>query len=441
MQQITPRKAAVLSLNSSIKNGKYSNLELDAAIKKYGFVDKDKAFFTRLFYGTVERKITLDYIIKRLSSVKFEKIEPLVLCILETGLYQVFFMDKVPDSAACNESTELVKTTCPKAYAGYVNGIMRTAVREKKQILDEISHLSGSFGLSVKYSVPEWLCKMWEQDYGESRQIVKALNKVKLGVALRVNTLKISAEELCQRLPAELCAKAVGNTSIVISKPCVVTELYGYQEGLFFVQDPASTIVSSLVNKNCVGVDRPFIVDTCSCPGGKSFSVAMNLGNNAEIHSMDLHESRLRLVRSGAERLGIDCITTHECDGRKPMEQYFGKADAVLCDVPCSGLGVIAKKPDIRYKTYEEIEKLPVVQYEILEASKNYLKDGGFIIYSTCTLRKAENENVVRKFLENNKDFELCPTRIFGDETGMVTFLPHKTGTDGFFAAKLRKKK
>ena len=220
-----------------------------------------------------------------------------------------------------------------------------------------------------------------------------------------------------------------------------MTELYGYQEGLFFVQDPASTIVSSLVNKNCVGVDRPFIVDTCSCPGGKSFSVAVNLENNAEIHSMDLHESRLRLVRSGAERLGIDCITTHECDGRKPMEQYFGKADAVLCDVPCSGLGVIAKKPDIRYKTYEEIEKLPVVQYEILEASKNYLKDGGFIIYSTCTLRKAENENVVRKFLENNKDFELCPTRIFGDETGMVTFLPHKTGTDGFFAAKLRKKK
>ncbi len=441
MPEVTPRKAAVLSLNSSIKNGKYSNLELDAAIKKYGFEDKDKAFFTRLFYGTVERKITLDYIIRRLSSVKFDKIEPLVLCILETGLYQVFFMDKVPDSAACNESTELVKTTCPKAYAGYVNGIMRSAVREKKEILDEIAHLKGSFGLSVKYSVPEWLCKMWEQDYGESRQIVKALSKVKLGVALRVNTLKISAEDLCSKLPEELEAKCVGNTSIVISKPCVVTELYGYDEGLFFVQDPASTIVSSLVNKNSLGVDKPFIVDTCSCPGGKSFSMAVNLGNNAEIHSMDLHESRLRLVRSGAERLGIDCITTHECDGRKPMEEFFGRADAVLCDVPCSGLGVIAKKPDIRYKTYAEIEKLPEVQYAILEASKNYLKDGGFIIYSTCTLRKAENENVVRKFLENNKDFELCPTGIFGDEEGMVTFLPHKTGTDGFFAAKLRKKK
>lgn len=441
MQEMTPRKAAVLSLNSSIKNGKYSNLELDAAIKKYGFEDKDKAFFTRLFYGTVERKITLDYIIRRLSSVKFEKIEPLVLCILETGLYQVFFMDKVPDSAACNESTELVKTTCPKSYAGYVNGIMRSAVREKKAILDEIAHLTGSFGLSIKYSVPEWLCKMWERDYGESAKIVKALSRVKVGVALRVNTLRISAEELLSHLPPELDAKCVGNTSIVIPKSCIVTELYGYNEGLFFVQDPASTIVSSLVNKQSVKVDKPFIVDTCSCPGGKSFSMAINLSNEAEMHSMDLHENRLRLVRSGAERLGITCIETHECDGRKPIEEFFGKADAVVCDVPCSGLGVIAKKPDIRYKTYAEIEKLPEVQYDILEASKNYLKDGGFIIYSTCTLRRAENQDVIEKFLKNNDDFELCPTGIFGDDVGMVTFLPHKTGTDGFFAAKLRKKK
>lgn len=441
MNEMTPRKAAVLSLNSSIKNGKYSNLELDAAIRKYGFEDKDKAFFTRLFYGTVERKITLDYVIRKLSSVKFDKIEPLVLCILETGLYQVFFMDKVPDSAACNESTELVKTTCPKSYAGYVNGIMRSAVRQKKELLEEIASLKGAFGLSIKYSVPEWLCKMWERDYGESAKIVKALSKVKVGVALRVNTLKISAEELLTHLPDELCGKVVGKTSIVIPKSCVVTELYGYEEGLFFVQDPASTIVSSLVNKTSVKNENPVIVDTCSCPGGKSFSMAINLDDKAKMYSMDLHESRLRLVRSGAERLGITCIETIECDGRKPKAELFGTADVVLCDVPCSGLGVIAKKPDIRYKTYEEIEKLPEVQGAILEASKNYLKDDGFIIYSTCTLRKDENENVVNKFLENNKDFELCPTGIFGDEVGMVTFLPHKTGTDGFFAAKLRKKK
>ncbi len=440
MNQITPRKAAVLSLNSSIKNGKYVNLELDAAIKKYGFEDKDKAFFTRLFYGTVEKKITLDYIIKKLSSVKFEKIEPLVLCILETGLYQVFFMDKVPHSAACNEATELVKTTCPKAYAGFVNGIMRSAVREKDSIRNEINGLDGTKGISIKYSVPEWLCEMWQRDYGESREIVKALCKVKGGVALRINTMKISAKELCEKLPEELCAKVLCKHTVLIPRSCVVTELYGYNEGYFFVQDPASTIVSSLISKHSIKSESPVVVDACSCPGGKSFSAAINLGQRGRIYSFDLHESRLKLVRSGAERLGIDCIETAVCDGRQPKSALFGTADAVMCDVPCSGLGVIAKKPDIRYKTYEEIERLPEVQYEILEASKNYLKDDGFIVYSTCTLRKAENEQVVLKFLENNNDFELCPTGIPGDETGMYTFLPHKMGTDGFFVAKLRKK-
>ncbi len=442
MTEITPRKAAVLSLNSCIKNGKFVNLELDAAIKKYGFEDKDKSFYTRLLYGTVERKITLDYIIKKLSSVAFEKIEPLVLCILETGLYQIFYMDRVPDSAACNEATELVKTTCPKSYSGYVNGVLRSAVREKQNIMAEIKSLKGAKGLSVKYSVPEWMIKLWNDDYeGNAENIVKALCRGIRGVSLRVNTMKISAQELCEKLDPALEAKAVSKTTVYIPKSTSVTELYGYGEGLFFVQDFSSTVVSSLFKKEYIGVKNPTVVDTCSCPGGKSFSIAINLENDANIYSFDLHESRLKLVRKGAERLGIDCITTDECDGRKPKEELFGKADAVLCDVPCSGLGVIAKKPDIRYKSYEEIERLPEVQYAILEASKNYLKkDGGFIVYSTCTLRRAENEDVVARFLENNKDFELCPTHIVYDKGGMVTFLPHVTSTDGFFCAKLKRK-
>lgn len=441
MEKMIPRKAAVLSLNSSIKNGKYTNLELDAAIKKYGFEDKDKAFFTRLFYGTVEKKITLDYIINSLSSVKMQEIEPLVLCILETGLYQVFFMDRVPDSAACNEATALVKTTCPKSYSGYVNALMRNAVRKKEEIIKNIASLKGSFGLSVRYSVPEWLCKMWQADYGDSAQIVKALCGSKRGIYLRVNTLKTTAEDLLSHFPESLKGKAVGKSSILIQGSCVVSELYSYDEGLFFVQDISSTIVSSLVNKKSISSENPTVIDTCSCPGGKSFSMAMNLDNSAKIYSFDLHENRLRLVRSGAERLGITCIETRECDGRKPVADLFGKADAVVCDVPCSGLGVIAKKPDIRYKQYKDIEKLPELQLEILTSSAKYLKKDGFIVYSTCTLRKAENEEVVERFLANNHDFELCPTGIFGDEKGMVTFLPHKTETDGFFAAKLKRKR
>lgn len=437
---MTPRKAAVLSLNSAVKNGRFVNLELDSSIKKYGFEDKDKSFFTFLLYGTVERKITLDYIIKKLSSVAFEKIEPMVLCILETGLFQIFFMDRVPDSAACNEATELVKTMCPKSYAGYVNGVMRSAVRQKQEIVKEIASLKGNFGISIKYSVPEWLCELWDKDYGCAENIVKALCEKIPHVTLRVNTLKIQASELCEKLDKSAHAKVLSDCSVSVSGASSIPELYGYNEGLFFVQDIASTLCSSLVSKESVKTKRPIVVDTCSCPGGKSFSAAINLGNECEIHSFDLHKNRLSLVNGGAERLGLKSIVTEARDGRTPDENLFGKADAVICDVPCSGLGVIAKKPDIRYKKKEDIEKLPEVQRAILEASSNYVKKGGFIVYSTCTLNRAENEDVVEAFLKEHNEFSLCPTGLYGEEKGMVTFLPHKTGTDGFFAAKLVRK-
>ncbi len=438
---MTPRRAAVLSLNSGIKNGKFVNLELDAAIKKYGFEGKDKSFYTCLLYGTVERKLTLDYIIKKLSTTSFDKIEPLVLCILETGLYQVFYMHRVPDSAACNEATELVKVMCPKSFAGFVNGVMRSAVRQKSKILQEIESLHGTKGLSVRYSIPEWIIKLWNSDYGCAEDIAKALCKDIKGVSLRVNTLKISPEELCNKLPKELKPTVKFGTNVVVSKSCNITELYGYNEGLFFVQDISSTLCASLVNKESVKSKKPLVVDTCSCPGGKSFSSAINLEGNCDIYSLDLHENRLKLVNSGAQRLGLaDCIHTMACDGRTPKEELFGKADVVLCDVPCSGLGVIVKKPDIRYKSFEDVERLPSVQYAILENSAKYLKDEGFIVYSTCTLRKAENEDVVNKFLDNHTEFELGSTNL-ANQDGFVTFLPQKSITDGFFVAKLVKKK
>lgn len=439
---MTPRKAAVLSLNSCTKNEKFVNLELNSAIKKYGFEEKDRTFFTRLLYGTMEKKITLDYIIGRLSSVELEKIERLVLCILETGLYQVFFMDKVPDSAACNEATELVKTTCHKAYAGYVNAIMRNAVRQKEAIISEIKALKGVKGISVRYSVPLWLCELWERDYGCGLEIVGALCGMRPHTTLRVNTLKTTADELCERLKKSVEVKKINEKMLGVCGSCVVNELDGYDDGLFFVQDVSSVIVSDLATCSIADDEKnPVVVDTCSCPGGKSFSTAINLRNRGTVHSFDLHENRLRLVRSGAERLGIKTIVTEERDGRCPDERLFGKADVVICDVPCSGLGVIAKKPDIRYKKYEDIEQLPLVQFDILNQSKKYVRDGGYIVYSTCTLRRAENEDVVKRFLAENPDFSLCPTGISGDKEGCVTFLPHKTKTDGFFAAKLVKRK
>lgn len=435
---MTPRCAAVLSLNSAVKNGKFVNIELDSTIKKYGFSDKDKSFYTRLLYGTVERKITLDYIISELSSVADDKIEALVRCILEVGLYQVFFMDRVPDSAACNEATELVKKLCPKAYAGFVNGVMRSAVRKKSELVGKIMTLDGISGISVRHSIPEWICGLWENDYGNAEIIAKGFEQTVPHITIRVNTLKVSADELISKMPEEYKARKVGDTLITLGKSVPVNEIYGFDEGLFFVQDESSAVCASLISKKTVKYENPLIIDTCACPGGKTFAMAISFENRGEIHSFDLHENRLSLIEKGTKRLGISSVHTKANDARFPIEEYFGKADAVLCDVPCSGLGIIAKKPDIRYKTKSDIERLPEIQREILMQSAKYVKNGGFIVYSTCTLRKAENEDNVNYFLQNNSDFSLADD-VF-DGNGMKTFFPHTDKTDGFFTAKLVKK-
>ncbi len=435
---MTPRQAAVLSLNSAFKSGRFINLELDSTIKKYGFEDKDKSFYTRLLYGTVERKITLDYIINTLSTVPDEKIEPLVKCILETGLYQIFYMDRVPDSAACNEATNLVKSLCPKAYAGFVNAIMRNAVRKKAEIVKEIMTLDGITGISVRHSIPEWICELWEKDYGDAEKIAVGFEKLPIHLTLHVNTLKIKAKDFLQKIPAEYNPKMVNESIITLGKSVPVSEIYGFDEGLFFVQDESSAQAASLIDKNSVPKENPTVIDTCACPGGKTFSIAIALENMGTVYSFDLHANRLSLIENGTKRLGITSVITKANDARKPISELFGKADAVLCDVPCSGLGIISKKPDIRYKNKEDIERLPEIQREILTKSADYVKPGGILVYSTCTLRKAENEDTVKYFLKNNKDFELC--RKAFDGKGMKTFFPHTDGTDGFFAARFIRK-
>ena len=347
---MTPRHAAVLSLNSTFKNGRFVNLELDSTIKKYGFEDKDKSFYTRLLYGSVERKITLDYIINELSSVEFSKIDPLVKCILETGMYQIFFMDRVPDSAACNEATELVKTLCPKAYAGYVNAVMRNAVRKKGEIVRDIMTKKGLEGTSVRYSIPLWICESFERDYGSAEKIASGFESLKPKLTLKVNTLKISASDFADRLPKDFGANVVGKDVVTLSKSVPVGEISGFEEGLFYVQDESSAACASLVNLQSVKSDDPIIVDTCACPGGKTFSAAVQLENRGRIYSFDLHENRLALIDKGTKRLGITSVITEKNDARTPKEELFEMADAVICDVPCSGLGIIAKKGQTGYR-------------------------------------------------------------------------------------------
>jgi 16S rRNA (cytosine967-C5)-methyltransferase len=421
----TPRVLAADSLISLEKNGRYSNLEIDSALKNTDLAQADRALYTRLVYGVTERRITLDYIISQYSRIAIDELDADVKTALRLGIYQLLFMDRIPAHAAVSESANLV----PRSKAGYVNAVLRTLQRaglsyDLPKEDDRIHYLS------VKYSVPEDLVRVFDETCGdECEALLEALNREpKIGI--RVNTLKTSVEEAVQ---------LTDGTASKIARDVIKVDglsenvKRGINEGLWFVQDEASYITALSVG----AIPGEYVIDTCACPGGKSFSLAINMQNKGEIHSFDLHKNKLSLIRSGADRLGISIITTKEVDGRAPLEELFGTADRVLCDAPCSGLGVIAKKPDIRYKKIADIERLPEIQYAILTGASKYVKDGGVLVYSTCTINKRENEDVVLRFLADNPAFRLTEDESLGG--GMKTFLPHKDGCDGFFAAKMIK--
>ena len=434
---MNPRKAAVLSLNSCIKNGRFTNLELDSMIKKYKFEGLDKSFFTALLYGTTERLLTLDFIISKFSNIEVEKLDPVVLCILRTAIYQIIFMDRVPDSAACNEAVAICKSTYHgEGVCGYVNGVLRSVCRNRDKIPSLIEKEDGRKAVSIATSIPLWIIDSLSEDYGEKTafEFAAYISSLAQSITLRVNTTKTSRESLISALGTHASETKYSPYGIKLDGSFPATELYGFDEGLFFVQDQASQLCSLLLS----GIDESTVIaDVCACPGGKSFSAAIALCGKGKVYSFDLHKNRIKLIDSGAERLGLTNIQTEARDAREPKPELFGKCDYVICDVPCSGLGVIAKKPDIRYKDKADVENLPAVQYDILCASAKYLKPGGTLIYSTCTLRKEENENIVNKFIMGNSTYRLESTNLFGKDCGYVTLFPQKHGTDGFFICKI----
>ncbi len=431
------REAAYLSLERCDKTDKFSNLELDSAIKKYGFTGADRAFFTTLVYGTIERRITLDYVIGVYSSKPIEKIAPKLMNILRLGAYQILFLDRTPDSAAVNESVELAKYYTHKGTASFVNAILRNISREKGNI--PMPKEGSDKYLSVKYSLPEWLISMWRDNYGieKTEKLLSGMNRAPF-LTLRVNTLKTTRDGLINTLandgidciPSDKC-----DSAIIFNSNVPIAELNALGEGLCFIQDEASQLCVKAVGAK----SGETVIDTCSCPGGKSFGIALEMKNEGKLISLDLHESKLSLVVSGTNRLGINILSTAVHNGTKPKEDLVGTADRVLCDVPCSGLGVIAKKPDLRHKSPEDISRLPEIQYKILCNGASYVKNGGTLVYSTCTLNKAENEDVVTRFLNEHPEFEPCSDGMYEGKP-MMAFFPDEHGTDGFFVAKFIKK-
>ncbi len=429
-----PREAALNSLIKWDTSQVFSNLEINTVISRTRAPKCDISLYTLLFLGVIEKKMILDSVIKKYSKVDFEEIDPQTLNTLRLGIYQLVFTDKIPEYSAVDESVNLAG----KKTKGFVNAILRSFIRDNKKISLPIDKWQR---ISLENSIPMELCSLFISSYGEyTATKICTLPPQKSHTCLRVNTLKTSVSEIISKIKnAGFEAEKSTLVSDIIKTDAPISELKEIiDNGEAFVQDESSRIASVVVDAQ----PNEVIADACACPGGKSFSVAIDMQNMGELYSSDLHENKLGLIDKGAKRLGIEIIKTRVQNAKEFVPEYEEKFDRVLCDVPCSGLGIIFKKPDIKYKSIDNIKSLPSVQYDILTNCAKYVKKGGILVYSTCTLNAEENEKNIEKFLAENQSFEPYDFD-FGEiksSKGGYTFFPHITGTDGFFVARLKKK-
>lgn len=413
------RKIAAQILLKIENNNSYSNLILNSYFKDINITPQDRAFVTTLVYGVIERKITIDYILKKFIKTPLKKIQPITLANLRLALYQILFLSKIPESAAVNEAVKIVKGSKESRNAGFVNGVLRTALR------NDLSLPQGDdlHTLSVKYSCPVEIIKSFINDYGlESAKLLLDESLKAAPLILRVNTLKTDIATFRDNIGVNT-TEYKPSGAVILENGIDISTNPLYEDGHFFVQDTASQTVVTVLNPQ----PNERILDMCSAPGGKAFSSAILMENKGELIACDLYPHKTELIEKSAKRLGLSIIKTRVCDATK-FNAALGEFDCILCDVPCSGLGIIRRKPEIKYKDFSEFEDLPHIQFEILNNAKKYLKKGGRLLYSTCTLRKAENEAVVERFLNENSNFSLKFSH---------TFMPFSDGTDGFFAALL----
>ncbi len=434
---MTARKLAYDAVLKTLKDKSYSNLTIDALLKNSELSSKDKQFASRLFYGILERKLTLDYEIEVLTKKPVKKLDSEVLVALELGIYQLLYMNSVPDSAAVNESVNIIKKSKKKSASGFVNGVLRNFVRNGKTlVLPEDKYEKAE----VLYSVPKDILKLWERDYDfdTALKFSEAFLDEK-PIVLRVNTIKTTTEKLSENLTGAKMHPVVPDC-LVLKNQGSVANLPGFKEGEFYVQDASSQLCAMALEPKA----GEKILDLCAAPGSKSFTMAQLADDKAEIMSFDLHDHRVKLISDGAKKLSVTSVTAFKGDATKFNPDLCG-ADKVLCDVPCSGLGIIGRKPEIKYKAIEEISNLKDIQLAILENGSKYLKSGGVLVYSTCALNKAENEYITEEFLKRNPEFErdnLPPIfeKITGEKVSQVTLSPQNGDFDGFFIARFVKK-
>ncbi len=447
--QINPREIAAEALVAILKEEGYNTAVLRKKLRQNGAMPKkDRAFVTEVVNGCLRNLYYIDFVINNVSKLKTEKMKPWILAVLRTAVYQFFFMN-VPENALCNEAVNLVKKRGLSKLAGFTNGVLRNIIRQKDTILLPKEWENPVEYLSLKYSHPQWLLKMWLHD--KEYEFVKALckeNNTAADVTIVTNPLHSTNEELKRELEQEgICTKAGYHYDMALhlSKTSDMGRLDCFLQGKFHVQDESSVTAVTVLAPQKGDV----ILDMCAAPGGKSFLMAEKMDNEGSIYCCDVYEHKLELLEEGAKRLGIAIINTRLQNGSvyQPMFQNF--FDKVLVDAPCSGLGLIRKKPDIRLKkTGKDIDSIVLLQRQILEQAAKYVKKGGILVYSTCTLCKKENEKNIEWFLEQYPNYKteditpFLPDSIHSETTkmGYITLYPHIHHTDGFFICRLKRK-
>ena len=416
------RRVLISALLKAEKDG-YSNLILDSVLKDAELTDIQKGFVTTAFYGVIERKITIDFVLNQYLKRPIKKAPPMTSTVLRSGAYQILFMDKIPNSAAVDESVKIIKKSKENGNSGLVNAVLRKLASE-----DNVSVLNDA-DPSVKYSVENWIFERLKNKYGlkAAEDFLKA-SLLPPPVFIRINNLKQNAKEQTLNELEQLgasCKETDLENTFEITSVKGIENLKSYKEGCFFVQDFSSQLCAKAVDAK----KGERVLDCCAAPGGKTFSVSLNMEDEGEVVALDLHPHRAKLIKKGAERLGLKSVNAFDADATNYLEE-LGNFDKVLCDVPCSGIGVIRRKPEIKYKKEDECGELLPVQKGILSTASKYVKKGGRLVYSTCTLLKEENEDIVNEFLNNFKEFNLISSK---------TFLPPCDKGDGFFIAVMER--
>lgn len=432
-----PRKKAVTMLMDIEKNSAYINIEMNKLRSSGEYSGVDIRFIGELVNGVTKRRLTLDYVISKHSKVRLNKIAPYVLAVLRSGVYQIIYMSKVPASAAVNESVKLIKKSSVARLSSFVNAVLRAVSSDDIADIDTATR----HGLSLMYSFPLWIVERWHNRYGYefTMQLLEHMNmKPSLFVRRNVN---IPLENLLKKLNADLVSASKFTLngfpdfdySIKIDTAGELSSISSFNDGDFYIQDPAAAFAAYIMEPK----SGDTIIDMCAAPGGKSLFMAELMKNQGKVTAFDIYEHKLELIKNNCNKYGISIVLPTLQDASCVNPDYVGTADKILCDVPCSGLGIIRKKPDIRYSRCEEdITQLANLSMSILENAALYLKPGGTLVFSTCTIEPEENENVVMQFLASHSEFSYFP---FCDDISYKTFYPNVDGTDGFFVCRLIK--